>query len=167
MRINYQSDFKLSEHLNTEVITPFTFTYYLKGGNNAEILTASFDGSEFVNCKLYPNNILLVPFDGVNKTGIIYVKREYYLTDKDFKDGICNYVSNDNLNIELVYNKADYKDITTEVCPFYQQGEAMTWEKMTVENKNELKNLVLDSLDKENLANADNISDLTEYKNLF
>ena len=100
MRINYQSDFKIIEkNLNGNVNTPFRFTYFnpFKGK-----FIASFDGHEYVGCSRMEDGNLLVAFDNpCFSPGMLKVKREYFISDSDFKDGICNLVSVEDTGIVL------------------------------------------------------------------
>ena len=92
MKINYQSDFKIIEkNLNGDVNTPFRFTYrtVLSG-----CVVAEFDGHGYKNCRRLDDGSLLVIFDRHGlRPGTLSVKREYYLSDADFAEGICNLVS--------------------------------------------------------------------------
>ena len=92
MKINYQSDFKIIEkNLNGDISTPFRFTYFnpFKGK-----FIASFDGQEYVGCSRMEDGSLLVAFDNPGfSPGMLKVKREYFISDSDFRDGICNLVS--------------------------------------------------------------------------
>ena len=101
MKINYQSDFKIIEkNLNGDVNTPFRFTYrtVLSG-----CVVAEFDGHGYKNCHRLDDGGLLVIFDRHGlRPGALSVKREYYLSDADFADGICNLVSVENTGVILV-----------------------------------------------------------------
>ena len=92
IRINYQSDFKIIEKsLNGDINTPFRFTYrtVLSG-----CVVAEFDGHGYKNCRRLDDGGLLVIFGRHGlRPGALSVKREYYLSDADFADGICNLVS--------------------------------------------------------------------------
>lgn len=92
MRINYQSDFKIIEkNLNGDLKTPFRFTYQTV---LSKPVVASFDGHDYKNCRRLDDGSLLVIFDNHGmRPGNLTVRREYYLTDADFADGICNLVS--------------------------------------------------------------------------
>lgn len=95
IRINYQSDFKIIEKsLNGDINTPFRFTYrtVLSG-----CVVAEFDGHGYKNCRRLDDGGLLVIFGRHGlRPGALSVKREYYLSDADFADGICNLVSVEN-----------------------------------------------------------------------
>lgn len=115
MRINYQSDFKIIEkNLNGDVNTPFRFTYrtVLSG-----CVVAEFDGHGYKNCHRLDDGSLLVIFDRHGlRPGTLSVKREYYLSDADFADGICNPVSVEITGVILVSGKTD--ESTAEIIPY-------------------------------------------------
>ena len=115
MRINYQSDFKIIEkNLNGDVNTPFRFTYFnpFKGK-----FIASFDGQEYVGCSRMEDGSLLVAFDNPGfSPGMLKVKREYFISDSDFMDGICNLVSIEDTGIVLTPGKTD--ESTAEIMPY-------------------------------------------------
>ncbi|MFR9496688.1 MAG: hypothetical protein SNG90_09610 [Rikenellaceae bacterium] len=125
MKINYKSDFKLQEVSDTvDLTTPFRFTYSVDRSIGRCYL-ASFDGANYTNCRRLEDGSLLVIFDHHQlSTGRLGVQREYYLTDSDFKDGICNTVTVDTLDITLTAGAGDISDdITVEVYPNYQMGD--------------------------------------------
>lgn len=115
MKINYQSDFKIIEkNLNGDVNTPFRFTYrtVLSG-----CVVAEFDGHGYKNCRRLDDGSLLVIFDRHGlRPGTLSVKREYYLSDADFADGICNLVSVEITGVILVSGKTD--ESTAEIIPY-------------------------------------------------
>ena len=60
---------------------------------------------------------LLVIFDRHGlRPGTLSVKREYYLSDADFADGICNLVSVEITGVILVSGKTD--ESTAEIIPY-------------------------------------------------
>lgn len=115
MRINYQSDFKIIEkNLNGDISTPFRFTYFnpFKGK-----FIASFDGQEYVGCSRMEDGSLLVAFDNPGfSPGMLKVKREYFISDVDFRDGICNIVSIEDTGIVLTTGKTD--ESTAEITSY-------------------------------------------------
>ena len=115
IRINYQSDFKIIEKsLNGDINTPFRFTYrtVLSG-----CVVAEFDGHGYKNCHRLDDGGLLVIFDRHGlRPGALSVKREYYLSDADFADGICNLVSVENTGVILVAGKTD--ESTAEIISY-------------------------------------------------
>lgn len=124
MKINYQSDFKLNEvSESVDLSTPFKFSYYTTSFSSNRI-TASFDGENYTNCRRLEDGSLLVIFDN-HRLGVgrLAVRREYFLTDSDFADGICNSVSEEEINVYLTQGKSDSDgDVTVMVYPTYQQG---------------------------------------------
>lgn len=124
MKINYQSDFKLNEvSESVDLSTPFKFSYYTTSFSSNRI-TASFDGENYTNCRRLEDGSLLVIFDNPRLgVGRLAVRREYFLTDSDFADGICNSVSEEEINVYLTQGKSDSDgDVTVMVYPTYQQG---------------------------------------------
>ncbi|MFR9603283.1 MAG: hypothetical protein SNG02_05370 [Rikenellaceae bacterium] len=121
MKINFLSDFKLYEESTLiDANTPFRFTYStpLSVG-----YVASFDGSSYTNCSLQEDNSLLVVFDNHHlNIGKLSVKREYFLSDSDFEDGICNLVSTFTTDIEITTEDSTDTTATIEVYPNYQRG---------------------------------------------
>ncbi len=121
--INYQSDFKINEVSKiVDLTTPFKFAYFTNG---LQIYNVSYDGVIYTNCRRLEDDSLLVIFDN-HKLGVgrLRVKREYFLTDSDFADGVCNKVIIDNIDACLVAGADNCdKDITIEVYPAYQKGD--------------------------------------------
>ena len=126
IRINYQSDFKIIEKsLNGDINTPFRFTYrtVLSG-----CVVAEFDGHGYKNCRRLNDGGLLVIFDrhGLRPCALS-VKREYYLSDADFADGICNLVSAEIMSYPdyAAYNavqsvplsEREYDDVLSDFVP--------------------------------------------------
>lgn len=52
----------------------------------------------------------------VSPPGILKVKREYFISDTDFRDGICNLVSIEDTGIVLTTGKTD--ESTAEIMPY-------------------------------------------------
>ena len=167
MRINYQSDFKIIEkNLNGDLKTPFRFTYQTA---LSKPVVASFDGHDYKNCRRLDDGSLLVVFDNHGmRPGNLTVRREYYLTDADFADGICNLVSMEFTGIVLVNGRSDDSTGTIDVYPNYQKGDKgdpMTWESMTEEQRTELKDSVVKDVQNEMLSSFP-ISD-KEYEDVL
>ncbi|MCE8443254.1 hypothetical protein J8873_02890 [Phocaeicola dorei] len=124
MKINYQSDFKIVEKsLNGDVNTPFRFTYFnpFKGK-----FIASFDGHEYVGCSRMEDGSLLVAFDNPGfSPGMLKVKREYFISDSDFRDGICNLVSVEDTGIVLTTGKTDESTVEITSYPDYAAYNAI------------------------------------------
>ncbi|MEY8587951.1 hypothetical protein [Phocaeicola sartorii] len=145
MRINYQSDFKIIErNLNGDISTPFRFTYRTV---LSDYVVAEFDGHGYKNCRRLDDGSLLVIFDNHGlHSGLLSVQREYYLSDADFVDGICNLVSVEPTGILLVVGKSDDSTAHVDVYPNYQKGDRgdpLTYDAMTTVQKMELKDAVV------------------------
>lgn len=108
-KINYESDFKLIEGFkdgSSMAEAPFKFTYYTKLTRGSFI--AEYDGNVFTNCRLLDDGRLVVAFDNPNLgMGSIFVKREFFLNDEDFGDGICKVVSIEDTGIILDKGSTD------------------------------------------------------------
>ena len=102
------------------------------------------------------------------RPGNLTVRREYYLTDADFADSICNLVSMEFTGIVLVNGKSDDSTGQIDVYPNYQKGDKgdpMTWESMTEEQRTELKDSVVKDVQNEMLSSSP-ISD-KEYEDVL
>lgn len=124
--INHESDFKIIEGFkdgSSILEAPFRFTYYTKVTRG--VYVAEYNGSEFINCHPTDDGRVVVPFDSPKLgMGVLMVKREFFLSDSDFKDGICNLVSIESAGIMLDRGATDmYGEVNIELFPFYQQGE--------------------------------------------
>ena len=124
--INYESDFKIIEGFKDKspiATAPFRFSYYTKMSKRTYV--AEYDGLNYTNCRPTDDDRIVVAFDNHKLgMGVLNVKREFFLTDKDFADGICNLVSVETTGITLDSGATDeIDDIVIEVFPFYQQGE--------------------------------------------
>ncbi len=141
MKINYKSDFKLREISEVQDgQTPFVFEYKSSG---AAKYTASYDGSNYVNCRPLDDGSLLVIFDN-HKLGLgrLQVRREYMLFDEDCHDGIYNQVTVDQLDVVLTTGQSDDYSTSVDVYPAYQKGEKgdpLLYEDLTEDQKTELK----------------------------
>ncbi len=141
MKINYKSDFKLTEVSSSDedLTTPFKYTY---NGSTIPGLVYEvwFDGSTYKNCRRLDDGSLLVIFDNHKLSpGHLNVVREYFLTDTDFCDGVCNRIINDRLDIILIPQASDIKEATVDVLPYYQKGDPFTYEDFTEEQLESLK----------------------------
>lgn len=142
MRINYQSDFKIKERFAGDgaigFSVPFKFAYYTQDVT----YVASWDGQNYVNCKPNEDGSLTVIFDQTGfKEGKLKVRREFYIQDPDFKDGVCNLVTDDAIDIVLVDGATDSINIENEIAPIYakgDKGDTFTYKDMTNEDKEDL-----------------------------
>lgn len=88
MKIYYKSDFKIVENVDVDV--PFIFTYYV--WRNVKV--ASFDGKTYTGCVKKEDGSVVVPFDReLCELGTLKCRREFFLKDNDFADGVCNKVT--------------------------------------------------------------------------
>ena len=136
---NYDCDFKIAEPLYADA--PFRYTYYAK---SEKTVVAEYDGTDYHGC--YPmGDMLIVPINARSLgLGDVKVRREYYLTDKDFTDGICNRVTgNVPLGIEIWRGETDGMEThEVKVVPAYQKGDPFTFDDMTDEQKQDIANRV-------------------------
>lgn len=111
---NYQSDFKIVEPLKDEA--PFRFTYYIK----EKQVIAEYDGDGYTGC-IARDGELVIPIEGKSLgLGEIKVKREYFLADVDFRDGVCNLVTIESTGIELWHGASEVaEEVHVEVSPAY------------------------------------------------
>lgn len=120
--INYESDFKIIEGFkdgSSILAAPFKFTYYTKISRGAYV--ASYNGTEFVNCHPTDDGRVVVPFDRPSfGLGVLNVKREFFLNDKDYSDGVCNLVSVESTGIILDRGATDdLGEVEVLIEPFY------------------------------------------------
>ncbi|GAE83343.1 hypothetical protein [Bacteroides reticulotermitis] len=154
MNVNYQSDFKIIESTtDVDLTTPFIFTYMTVGSNK---FVASFDGAVYSNCRRLDNGYLMVALDNPRfALGPLSVKREYFLTDSDFKDGICNYVTVQKTDINIVVGETDESSPDVNVPPYYQKGDKgdpFTYEDFTSEQIDNIKRPALEAAELANEA---------------
>lgn len=121
-RINHESDFKIIEGFkdgSSMLNAPFRFTYYTKMTRGTYV--AEYDGTTFTNCSPTEDGRVVVAFDSPKLgMGVLTVKREFFLTDSDFSDGICNLVSVESTNITLDKGVTDdMGEVEGEVMTFY------------------------------------------------
>lgn len=120
IKINYESDFKLTEKFKEHLVgIPFKFVY----STNSGTYTASYDGEAYTNCKRNEDGSITIIF---NKHGLgvgkLKVRREFFVPDEDFPDGVYNIVSNETTDIMLVEGKTDNTDVEEEFNPPYIEG---------------------------------------------
>lgn len=136
---NLDCDFKIAEPLYADA--PFRYTYYAK---SEKTVVAEYDGTDYHGC--YPmGDMLIVPINARSLgLGEVKVRREYYLTDKDFTDGICNRVTgNVPLGIEIWRGETDGMEThEVKVVPAYQKGDPFTFDDMTDAQKQDIANRV-------------------------
>lgn len=146
-KLFFKSDFKLWELCEAGYSVPFRFRYYTNSPKLA--WEVSFDGHEYVNCKLMEDGRLCVAFDDHKLgLGLLKVERRYYLTDEDYQTDICDEVIApaavvcwdgidtdgvdmdgvdpycvDTYNIRLSLEGAKTLSAHVEVPPYYQKGD--------------------------------------------
>lgn len=164
-RIHYKSDFKLFENGDLHT-SPFELEYSTTFGR---IYKASYIEGVYTNCSMLDDGRLMVIFDNHGlPPGILRVTRRYYLTDKDFHDGICDLVSKEDTGVILTTGKTDECEVEVQVPPHYMQGEpgkSLTWDDMTEEQKTELANKAANEI-KDSLITATQVGD-TEYDDFY
>jgi uncharacterized protein (DUF2344 family) len=91
---------------------------------NSGTYTASYDGHKYVNCKPNSDHSITVIFNnhglGVGK---LRVRREFFIPDGDFPDGVYNVVSNDTTDVILVEGKTEGFDVEETFRPPYVVSE--------------------------------------------
>lgn len=119
-QINYKSDFKLFENGDLHA-SPFEYEYNTTFGKSYK--ASCLDGV-YTNCRLLDDGRLMVIFDNHGLApGILRVIRRYYLTDKDYHDGICNLVSKEDTGVILTAGKTDECEVEVQVPSHYMQGD--------------------------------------------
>ena len=116
-KIHYKSDFKIVERPKDETLgtVPFRYTYFARSA-----VEASWDGQTFSNCKRNPDGSITIIFNAESLgLGPLKVKREYFIPDSDFEDGICHKVYVENTGIDLVSSGSSPVVVEMEVVPPY------------------------------------------------
>lgn len=116
-KIYYESDFKIVERLRKDELKdiPFRYTYFADYA-----YSASWDGEEYKNCKRNPDGRIIVVFNAQNLgLGPLRVKREYFIPDSDFEDGIRNEVYVEDTGVVLVSGTGRPVTVEMEVVPPY------------------------------------------------
>lgn len=152
IEFNRESDFKLKITLNgggASTSVPFRLSFYTT--NSKKSYVAEYVNGEAKNCVIVNDKVVLAVFDSHNLgTGTLLVREEYFLTDEDFNDGICNTVSRgfvttpNGERIKLTDGISENMptEIDAELFPFYQkgdQGDPFLYEDFTPEQLEEHK----------------------------
>lgn len=142
MKINNQSDFKIKEVTkNEDFNVRFRFEFFVY---EFKKYVVSWDGKEYVNCKRLDDGSLEIIFNNPKfGLGQLKVRREYYISDKDFIDGIWNAVTVEKTGIYITDGETDDIDVENVIVPPYIKGEPgkdMKWSTMTQDEKDELIN---------------------------
>lgn len=135
--INYLSDFKVGIK-GIDLYVPFKLTFYT---NRSKYVVSHVDG-KYINCRVLEDGTILAIFDNHGlEPGQLQVHIEMFLTDEDFKSGICHDHDDRFTDVILTNGKSDNINPDIIIYPNYQKGdkgEDMTWDKMTDENKQEI-----------------------------
>lgn len=165
--INYKSDFSIIEKFKCKdyKLVPFRFTYYTKSINYPYIAEYRIENSpEFTNCVILPNGNIKVVFQEHNLgAGYLKVKREFFIPDDSFEDGICHHISEEDLDISLekgVPNDETDKIFDTEIQAYYVTLEVGNSDDFSRDSKgnliisNKFKNSKQDRIDDLNTIRA-------------
>lgn len=94
-KLYYKSDFKVFIRNDAGWETPFSIRFYT--GSPLRCLSASYNGFVYTNCSITEDGLLRVAFDEANPVGrermglgVLQMEPTFYLTDKDYADGIAN-----------------------------------------------------------------------------
>lgn len=155
IQINYKSDFKLFEERDggKGFDVPFVFRYSTLAGSGYEV--SHVDG-EYHNCKPLDDGRLMVIFDNHGlPAGQLVCERHFYLTDKDYHDGICDLWDKRAVDVFLGTGATEQTRIEVALPPYYSQGEpgkAFTYEDFTPEQIAELQQPATEAAEEANTA---------------
>ena len=138
--LHFRTDFKIFEtppqDASYTFLVPFRFSYYTTGD---KVFVASHNNGEYANCELLKDGRLKIAFENHGLApGRVMCIREFFLTDEDYSDGICNVRITTATDIYLTMNGGDVGDISVQLPPFYQKGDKgdpFTWSDMTPEQR--------------------------------
>lgn len=135
--IFYKTDFVLKEQSEVGYSVPFRFKYWAAAPSR--FFEASFDGTNFTNCRLDDNGDLIIGFDNHNMgCGTLMVARTYYLNNQDFADGVCDEAipptpvvieevdgqgMKQKFTVRLALSGETAIDATSVVLPYYAKGD--------------------------------------------
>lgn len=135
--IFYKTDFVLKEQSEVGYSVPFRFKYWAAAPSR--FFEASFDGTNYQNCRLDDNGDLIIGFDNHNMgCGTLMVARTYYLNNQDFSDGVCDeaipptpvVIEEEDgqgvmqkFTIRLALTGETAIDATSVVLPYYAKGD--------------------------------------------
>ena len=135
--IFYRTDFAITEHSEAGYNVPFRFRYW--AADPSRFFEASFDGTNFTNCRLDNNGDLVIGFDNHRLgCGILMVGRTYYLNSQDYSDGVCDEAiapipvvveevdgqgQTQYFNIRLGLQGDTAINASSTVLPYYSKGE--------------------------------------------
>ena len=135
--IFYKTDFVLKEQSEVGYSVPFRFKYWAAAPSR--FFEASFDGTNYQNCRLDDNGDLIIGFDNHNMgCGTLMVARTYYLNNQDFTDGVCDEAIpptpvvieevdgqgvTQKFTVRLDLSGETAIDATSVVLPYYAKGD--------------------------------------------
>lgn len=135
--IFYKTDFVLKEVSEVGYSVPFRFKYWAAAPSR--FFEASFDGTNYQNCRLDDNGDLIIGFDNHNMgCGTLMVARTYYLNNQDFADGVCDEAIpptpvvieevdgqgvTQKFTLRLALSGETAIDATSVVLPYYAKGD--------------------------------------------
>lgn len=135
--IFYKTDFVLKEQSEVGYSVPFRFKYWAAAPSR--FFEASFDGTNYQNCRLDDNGDLIIGFDNHNMgCGTLMVARTYYLNNQDFADGVCDEAIPptpvvieemdgqgvmQKFTVRLALSGETAIDATSVVLPYYAKGD--------------------------------------------
>ena len=135
--IFYKTDFVLKEQSEVGYSVPFRFKYWAAAPSR--FFEASFDGTNYQNCRLDDNGDLVIGFDNHDMgCGILMVARTYYLNNQDFADGVCDEAipptpvvieevgdsgQVNRFNIRLALSGETAINASSTVLPYYAKGD--------------------------------------------
>ena len=135
--IFYKTDFVLKEQSEVGYSVPFRFKYWAAAPSR--FFEASFDGTNYQNCRLDDNGDLIIGFDNHNMgCGTLMVARTYYLNNQDFADGVCDEAIpptpvvieemdcqgvTQKFTVRLALSGETAIDATSVVLPYYAKGD--------------------------------------------
>jgi hypothetical protein len=135
--IFYKTDFVLKEVSEVGYSVPFRFRYWAAAPSR--FFEASFDGTNYQNCRLDDNGDLIIGFDNHNMgCGTLMVARTYYLNNQDFADGVCDEAIpptpvvieevdgqglTQKFTLRLALSGETAIDATSVVLPYYAKGD--------------------------------------------
>ena len=135
--IFYKTDFAITEHSEAGYNVPFRFKYW--SADPSRYFEASFDGTNFTNCRLDDNGDLVIGFDNHKMgCGILMVARTYYLNNQDYTEGVCDEAiaptpvvieevdgqgQTQYFNVRLALQGDAAINATSTVLPYYAKGD--------------------------------------------
>lgn len=166
MMINYKSDFKLRiSNPNKDSYSQFVITLYSGG----KTYTASFLNGVYTSCKRMEDGSILVSVNNHGlPTGMLWARLEYMVTDADYADQVCNFVSNEYTGIILSHGATENKVVRLQAPASYlkgPKGDPMKWSGLTADQKKEFVNDAANSVMKGEITST--IYGTSNYPDVF